>query len=371
VSIAFLIRDLNYGGAQRQLVVLGRELHKRGYPVVVVVCYPDGPLEKDLRRFGVPTRTLDKRGRWDVFGFLLRLVRLLRQERPDLLYAWLGLANILAVLSRPILPGTRVATTVSASYLDFAHYDWLESATSWTENRLTRFADLIVSNSHAGRRDALARGFPADKIRVVPNGIDTERFRADPEARVRVRGEWDVAEEEKLIGLVGRLDAMKDHPTFLRAAALLVREREDARFVCVGDGPADYFRELRALGERLGLAGRLVWAGAREDMPAVYSALDIACSSSAGEGLPNVIGEAMACGVPCVVTDVGDSRWVVGETGFVVSPKDPQGLARSLQKAITLEEEDELDREAIRQRIIDNFSLGAFVERSVEALEGA
>jgi len=121
----------------------------------------------------------------------------------------------------------------------------------------------------------------------------------------------------------------------------------------------------------LGLHGRLVWAGAREDMPAVYSALDIACSSSWGEGFPNVIGEAMACGVPCVVTDVGDSAWIVGETGFVVSPKDPQELAKSLQKTITLVEENELDRGMIRQRIIDNFSLSAFVEKTADVLEKA
>jgi len=147
------------------------------------------------------------------------------------------------------------------------------------------------------------------------------------------------------------------------------------RFVCVGDAPADYQRdyqrELGALGEELGLHGRLVWAGAREDMPAVYSALDIACSSSWGEGFPNVIGEAMASGVPCVVTDVGDSAWIVGETGFVVSPKDPQELAKSLQKAITFEEKNELDREMIRQRIIDNFSLSAFVEKTADVLEKA
>jgi|SRR5215217_641216 len=375
MHIVLLIRDLRYGGAQRQLVALAKGLYKRGCSVVVVVFYPGEPLEKGLREAGVPMRSLNKRGRWDVLRFLLRLIRLLRQEKPDLLYTWLGLSNILAVLLKPVLPSTRVVTTVSTSYSDLAYYDWLESVILWTENRLSRFADLIVSNSHAGRRDALTRGFPRGKIQVVPNGIDTDYFRPDPGARVHVRGEWGVAEEEKLVGLVGRLDAMKDHPTFLKAAALLAREREDVRFVCVGDAPADYQRdyqrELGALGEELGLHGRLVWAGAREDMPAVYSALDIACSSSWGEGFPNVIGEAMACGVPCVVTDVGDSAWIVGETGFVVSPKDPQELAKSLQKAITFEEKNELDREMIRQRIIDNFSLSAFVEKTADVLEKA
>ena len=134
-----------------------------------------------------------------------------------------------------------------------------------------------------------------------------------------MRLEWGIAECEKLIGQVGRLDPMKDHSTFLKAAALLAHERKDVRFVCVGEGPTGYRDELYSLAKTLGLASRLIWAGSRRDMPAVYNAFDVAVSSSRwGEGLPNVIAEAMACGVPCVVTDVGDSAFVVDKLGVVV-----------------------------------------------------
>src|SRR5262249_13039612 len=147
-----------------------------------------------------------------------------------------------------------------------------------------------------------SQGFPADRMIVIPNGIDTERFRVDLDARRRVRAEWCVGEEEKLVGLVGRIDPVKDHPTFLRAAALVRRERADVRFVCVGSGQETHAQALLELAEQLGLQGRVLWTGARHDMPSVYNALDILCSASFVEGFSNSIGEAMSCGVVSVVT---------------------------------------------------------------------
>jgi glycosyltransferase involved in cell wall biosynthesis len=364
--ITFLIRSLNYGGSEGQLVALARELHERRHRVVVVVFYPGGPLEKELREAGVAVRGLDKRGRWDLAGFLLRLVRLLHEEKPDVLHGYLGSPNILTVLLKPIFPRTRMVWGVRASNMDLDRYDWLARLHYKVERRLSRFADLIVVNSRAGLNHAIANGFPKNKMVVVPNGLDTKRFSPDPEARRRVRAEWGVAESEELIGLVGRLDPMKDHPTFLRAAALLVRERGNVRFVCVGDGPADYRRELHALGEGLGLAQRLIWAGARGDMPAVYNALDIATSASYGEGFPNVVGEAMACGVPCVATDVGDSASIVGETGVVVPPKNPEALATGWKISLG-RDRSEMALKA-RLRVEENFSVERLVERTEKAI---
>jgi glycosyltransferase involved in cell wall biosynthesis len=121
---------------------------------------------------------------------------------------------------------------------------------------------------------------------------------------------------------------MKDHPTFLQAAALVGARDPSARFVCVGDGPAAYLAELQALAGRLGLTGRVRWVARAEDTPAAYNALDILVSTSAsGEGFSNVIAEAMACDVPCVVTDIGDSATIVGPTGLVVPVGDPAAVA--------------------------------------------
>ena len=150
---------------------------------------------------------------------------------------------------------------------------------------------------------------------------------------------------------------MKDHPTFIRAAALTMQTHEAFRFVCVGDGRPDYRRELMELANQLGLADRIIWKGWQADMPSVQNALDIAtlCSSN-GEGFPNAVGEAMACGVPCVVTDVGDSPILVGETGVVVPLRDPQALADGWNLMLTrLAAEGPELRAKARCRIVQEF----------------
>jgi glycosyltransferase involved in cell wall biosynthesis len=366
VKITFLTHSLNHGGAERQLVTLVREFRSRSYNVLVAVFYPNGPLEEDLRDADVPVYSLDKRGRWDVFGFLFRLVGFLRKDKPDILHSYLVVPNIITVLLKPFFPNIRMVWGVRASNVDLYRYDWLTRLTYRIESMLSRFADLIIVNSHAGLNYAVKKGFPKKKMVVIPNGIDTERFYPDVDARQRVRIEWGIKENEKLIGLVARLDPMKDHPTFLKAAARLSHVRADVRFVCVGDGTSDYRKELHTLSKGLGLTNRLIWAGNREDMTAVYNALDIATSSSYGEGFPNVIGEAMACGVPCVVTNVGDSAWIVGDTGTVVSPKSPDSLESGWK--VCLARDDKEIFQKTRKRIMENFSLNMLLMKTVKVL---
>ncbi len=249
--------------------------------------------------------------------------------------------------------------------LDLEHYDWFSRLALRIERSLSRFADLIIVNSQAGRRFAIEHGFPKNKLVMIPNGIDTDRFHPDPVSRHRVRTEWGIMENEKLVGLVARLDPIKDHQNFLRSAALLARERLDVRFVCVGDGSPAYRDRLHVLSRKLGLEKRLIWAGARSDVPAVFTALDVAVSSSYGEGFPNVVGEAMACGVPCVVTDVGDSADIVGETGVVVPPRDSEKLAEGVRDCLAGNRSKSAES---RLRVERDFSIERLVERTERVL---
>lgn len=370
IRLCFLIRMLNDGGAQRQLVELVRGLDRARFDVTVMTFYAGGRFWEEMRRVpGVRLISLDKTGRWHVFRFLWRLFREVRRLRPHLLHGYLGGANILAVLLKPFVPGMRAVWGIRAAYMDLARYDWLERATFGVQRRLARFADLIIVNSQAGWEWHRRLGFPVERMTVIPNGIDTEHFQPDGEARRRVRAEWGIAEGELVIGVVGRLDPMKDHPNFIRAAAILAEERSDLRFVCVGDGPTPYREELQGLAGRLGLLERLIWAGARSDMSAVYNALDVLCSSSYGEGFPNVVGEAMACGVPCVVTDAGDSAWIVGDVGIVVPPCDPAALAGGLRAVLSRPtEQRRVLGAAGRERIVRQFGRTMLAETTMEAL---
>ena len=366
VKILFLTRSLNYGGAERQLILLARGLHQRGHDVAVALFYSGGPLEADLREASVRILPLNKRGRWDVFGFLTRLVRTMLHERPDLVHAYIG--NLMTLFGKPFLPSMRIVWGIRSSSMDYSRYNWLFRICYALECGLAWSADLIISNSQAGYRSHVADGYPKDKTVVIPNGIDTVRFFPNPEARERIRAQWGIAEDEALIGLVGRLDPKKDHETFLQAAVLLMQERKHVRFVCVGTGPSEYRTALHNRAHALGLTNHLLWVSAQSQVADVYNALDLLVNSSSyGEGFANVLGEAMACGVPCVATDVGDSGLVIGDAGQLVPPKDPVALKTAMQQV--------LDRKPcpaeIRRRIVEHFSVENLVlvtERTLLAL---
>ena len=366
MRILLLSRALTTGGVERQIVLLALALRQLGQEVAVAVFYTDGPLEAELRQHGVPILNLRKSGRWDTFSFFRRCVRAVRSFEPHVIYGFLSTPNLVTVLLKPIFPRIKMVWGVRASHVDYDAYDWLFRFSYWAERRLAHCADLIICNSQAGLQHAAANGFPRARMISVPNGIDIERFSPDLGARATVRSQWVIDQRSTLIGLVGRLDPMKDHSTFLRAAALLAGLRSDVRFVCVGDGPASYKAELQELAATLGLTSRLIWAGERHDMPAVFNALDIGCSSSSGEGFSNVIAEAMACGVPCVVTDVGDSALIVGATGEVVPARDPEALCRGL--VTMLARLDAQARSAARASITTRFTNDVLAATTLRAL---
>lgn len=370
-TILFLTRSLDRGGAERQLVVLAKGLASRGHTVSVTVFFGGGVFESELAGAGVRVFNLGKQGRWDILPFLNRLVGLLRKESPVVIHSYLGVPNILAAVLKPLLPGTRIVWGVRASNVDLSRYDWLSRLVYILERRLARFADRIIANSDAGKCHAVANGFPECKMVVIPNGIDTEYFRFDPEGRRQVRLEWGVGEEEILVGIAARLDPMKDHPVFLQASSHIAREHRDVRFVCVGGGPADYAEALKQHAAALGLTDQLIWVGARDNMSAVYSALDIVASSSAyGEGFSNTIAEAMACGVPCVVTDVGDSALIVGDTGNVVPAGDHRALAAAIQRLVNLTPEKRREMgEACRARVVSEFGIERLLQRTEQVLD--
>ena len=362
MKILFLTRSLNFGGAERQLVLLARGLHQRGHDVAVALFYSGGQLEADLREASVRILPLNKRGRWDGLGFLTRLVRTVLHERPDLLHTYID--NLMTVFVQPFLPSMKIVWGIRGSNKDFSQYDWLTRTIPALECRLAWSADLIIANSQAGRRGHVADGYPADNTVVIPNGIDTARFSPNPEARERVRAQWGVGRDDSLIGLVGRLDPIKDHETFLQAAVLLLQERKQMRFVCVGDGPPEFRTALHDRAHALGLTNHLLWVGAQSQVADVYNALDLLVNSSYAEGFANVLGEAMACGVPCVATDVGDSCLVIGDVGQLVPPKDPAALKTAMQQVL-----DRKPRGAeIRQRVVEQFSLENLVLTTERAL---
>ncbi len=345
MRLAFIIRDLGHGGAQRQLVLLAAGMRREGHEVSVIHFY-DGAFRAELEAAGVRTVCIGKKSRWDLLGFFFRLVKAARASRPDVLHGYLAESNLMALLLKPFSGFPRVAWGVRDSQTD-AHLWGILGRLSFRLNcLLARFADVIICNSQAGRAYYLARGYPAHKTHVVPNGIDTGRFQ--PKSRPH--------SDVPTFGFVGRLSPMKDHATFLKAAALV----PEARFVIVGSGDAAYAREMRELATSLGIADHVTWLPAQSDMPSVYAGFDCLVNASAfGEGYSNVIGEAMACGVPCIASDVGDSAAIVGDPSRIFPVGDHEALAKCLREFRPTE---------TRSRIIAEFSVERLIERTTRLL---
>jgi glycosyltransferase involved in cell wall biosynthesis len=219
--------------------------------------------------------------------------------------------------------------------MDMRHYSTLSSMMPRTLAALSRFPDGIVINSRRGLQYHESLGYRPQRWHVVPNGFDTAEFRPDALRRQATREALGVG-DNVVIGILARVDPMKDHRTFLAAAAQVVDALPASRFVLAGMGASPDNRDLsRWIGE-FGLGDRVSLLSKRDDVAQLLAGWDILVLSSIGEAFPNVIGEAMSCGVPCVVTDVGDNAEIVGDTGRVVPPRNPEALAGAILELATL-----------------------------------
>ena len=361
--ILFQISSLQAGGAERQLIVLANALARRHNDIHVAVYNDGGSLVRDLDQ-SVLLHYIGRKGRLDFFGFYWRLILLTKRLKPDIVHGYLPMANILTLISSRLFSRARIVWGVRASYVDLSHYGLLYRLISFSERVLSNYVDTIICNSKSGKRYAEAQGFPSRKIKVIPNGIDVDKFSPNILHRRKIREEWNIDEDQFLIGIVGRIDPMKDFETFLRAVAIISNQQANIRFVCVGGSSYNniYDSSMKQLSSSLGLDEKVLWSPSRLDIEYVYNGLDLLVSSSYGESFPNVVAESMACGTPCIVTDVGDSAHIVGDCGTVVPPKDIKALVRAMLENYDIKQEDRVERSiAVRQRIVDLFSIKRLV----------
>lgn len=332
LRVTYLIDKLHRAGAQSHLGTLVPSLDREGFEPEVVCLLGGGPVAEELRLRGVPVEVLGL-GRLyapRAIARALRLARHLRARRVDVLHTYLVSANIYGMLVGRLAGVGAVVT--SRRDTGFSRNWRLRLVEEWLVNPL---ADRVVANAPAVAEAALReRGLAREKVVVIPNGVDLERF--DPcrhprdEARALAAREWGIAGDEEVVGAIGSLTPVKGHSDLFDAAARVVARRPRTRFVIVGDGPLR--PELEAQVLRLGLREHVVFAGVRGDVPHVLASCDVVALPSHTEGLSNVLLESMAMARPVVATAVGGNPDVLrdGTSGRLVPARDPEALAASL-----------------------------------------
>ena len=355
LTVLHVTTGLGSGGSERMLTRI--VLAQRGAEAprhVVVSLMDEGVFGRSLRDAGVELHCLGMRGGVPSPTAIFRLARIMSRQRPDVVMSWLYHADLLATLAAPLagVKRNRLIWNLRCSDLDVAKY---KRTLRWIVAGLARLSCLPAAVSHnslAGRRSHTALGYRPKRWAYLPNGFDLAHWAPDEADRAAVRAEWGVACATVVVGMVARVDPMKDHATFLNAACRLQAAGQDVHFVLVGKG-------TESLDLPASLAGRVRALGERRDIERLLRGLDIlVLSSSEGEGFPNAVGEAMATCVPCVVTDAGDAAMVVGDTGRVVPPRAPAALAEAIADLAAEPPEGRADLGRLgRRRIAREFSL--------------
>jgi glycosyltransferase involved in cell wall biosynthesis len=363
LRVAHVISGLGRAGAEMMLLRLVAASDSRDFAHEVFSLTGLGSVGEDIRRLGVPTHALRMRqGPFPVPNpvKVARLAWLIARFRPDVVQTWMYHADLLGGLAGRFASDAKICWGIHNSSLDPVH---TRRTTRWTVALCARVAhrvpDRIVAVSYASRDLHVSLGYDARKFTVIPNGFDLAVFRADPAARRAVRAELGLPEAATAVGLIGRFAPQKDHANFIRAAAILAARRPDVRFVLCGSAATESNAALAGAIARHGLLARFHLLGSRRDVSRILNGLDIATLSSAyGEAFPLSIGEAMACEVPCAVTDVGDSAYLVGDTGRVVPPREPAALAAAWDELVLLGPAGRRRLgQAARARIAAHFSL--------------
>lgn len=368
MNLTFIITNLTTGGAETVLLNVLQQLDRSRFCPTVVSLVGLGEIGPRIQALGIPVHALGMSRGVPNPLMLLRLTRLLRQLQPDVVHTWMYHADLLGGLAARLVGCRRVIWGIHHSNLS---KDVNKRSTLWVVKACALLSDWvpaqIISCSQRAKEVHVAVGYAADKLHVLPNGFDLVRFVPDAAARASVRAELGLADDVPLVGLIARFDSQKNHFGFVEAAAQVHAQRPDVHFVLAGTDVDDRNVSLNAAIAAKGLQAAMHLLGRRDDVPRLMASFDVLASSSHGEAFPNVLGEAMACGVPCVVTDVGDSSEIVGATGRVAAAGDMAGLADGLVELLRLpsEQKKELGVQA-RARVAANYEIG-HVARLYEA----
>ena len=367
IRVLHVITGLDTGGAEMMLLKLLSAGQCGGIePTVLSLTGLGGTIGERLIALGVAVEAVGLRRSGASIARLPRLLGSARRFRPHLVHGWMYHGNLAAsaigALATRHIP---ILWSIRQTLYRLSDERRSTRAVIRLGAALSHLPSSILYNSTLSAEQHEAIGYAGTKRVVIPNGFDCKQFRPSAEARREVRAELRLPPDSMLVGLVARYHPMKGHNVFLRAASHLSRDWAELRFILAGREVTKDNPTLAALIEELGLGERVILLGERSDVPRITAALDIACSSSVrSEGFSNTIGEAMSCGIPCVATDIGEGREIIGDAGILVPPGDAVALARAIGRML----DESIDQRrarglAARARIEQKFSLTEIARR--------
>lgn len=370
-KVMHVITTLGPAGAETMLFRIAAGMNGSLFENEVVSLTGILDLAEKMRDIGVGVRSLNMGKAFPNPLLIMRLAKWMRRSKPDVIHTWMYHANLVGTLAADFAGRVPVVWGIHQSSLDPRVDRWRTVLVSRMCAMLSQnFPARIVCCSEAAASVHRDLGYAPQKLEVIPNGFDLDQVKPDPNARASLRAELGIPPETLLVGLVARFHPHKDHKNFIRAASRLHKVEPGVHFVLCGMDITWQNLELVEWIDRENLRHCCHLLGPREDVPRIFAAVDIAATSSANEAFPIVIGEAMSCGTPCVVTNVGDSAMIVGGTGLTVPPGNSEELAEGLRWLIALGSEGrrQLGAQA-RLRVRQYFALPTVVERYQQVYE--
>ena len=364
IKIVAIITGLSNGGTETMLLKLLEKIDRTKFEFIIISLTSKGYIGTRIEKLGYKVYPIFM-SKFPSPKKFWKLVRLLRELKPNLVHTRLNHANLVGGVAAKIAKVEKVCWGVHQSNISFRHNKFFTMLTIKICALLSKtIPSCILTNSDNAKEVHVDIGFSNRNFYVIPNGFDLSRFKPNYRSKLSILKEIQLPQNTILIGLIGRYDSQKNHQGFFNAAADVSKKFDNVHFLLAGNSVDDHNMELKKIIKNKGLEKKVHLLGFREDMPKIMASLDVFVSSSVGEAFPNVLGEAMSSGVPCVATNVGDCAEIIGKTGHVVNSEDMKNLSLRIIELLQMnfKQRKRLGTNA-RKRILEKFELDKIVSK--------
>ncbi|PGM73301.1 glycoside hydrolase [Bacillus cereus] len=367
INVVHIITGLSTGGAEMMLYKLLKNMDKEQFQPIVISLTNKGSLGEKIEGLGIKVWCCNLDRGFNATYRFSKLISLLYKFKPDIIQGWMYHGNLISQLLKPFFPKTKIVWNIRGSHYDLKQEKKTTAAIIYLCAKMSIFPSKIINNSSlsAIKHEELL-GYKKSKRIIIPNGFDTDMYKPSCITKEILKNEYNLSTDTITIAIIGRYHPVKGHDVFIKAVKQVIEIKRECKFkfIFIGRDVDSKNKVLVKMIKAANIEKYCLLLGERNDIQELLKEINVIVSASHSEGFSNVIGEAMSCGIPCIATDVGDSKWIISETGFIVPPNDPQSLAEGLLKILDLplDERQKLGIKA-RERIVQNFSIEIVVKK--------